>query len=285
MSHQNFRLGTRSADMIRKNGRNTMTGKAYWGVLASIFMALAFTTGCGSSSATPLISPVTTVTIPSTAPARQTQLVSTAYVSPFTALVATNGTPAGSVPVTFTVTPSLGGAGGTFANGNTSATISTDSTGTAVSPAFTSNGTVGAFIVTASTQGTTSTAIFSLNNTNPPTTIAATGGSTQSATVSTNFGTALATTVKDNSGNPISGVVVTFTAPASGASGTFADSQTNTTYAITNSSGVATAATFAANATAGGPYSVTASVPVIQSAVTTNDTWISTSSFSLTNTP
>ena len=39
--------------MIRENGRNTMIRKAYWGVLASMVVALAFATGCSSTSATP----------------------------------------------------------------------------------------------------------------------------------------------------------------------------------------------------------------------------------------
>ena len=65
--------------------------------------------------------------------------------------------------------------------------------------------------------------------------------------------------------------MVTFTAPASGASGTFAGRRAAT--ATTNSSGVATAAAFTANATAGS-YSVTASVSGVATPA----------SFSLTNT-
>jgi len=44
---------------------------------------------------------------------------------------------------------------------------------------------------------------------------------------------------------------VTFTAPASGVSGYFIDTDTNTTTATTNGSGVATSATFVADATVG----------------------------------
>jgi len=87
--------------------------------------------------------------------------------------------------------------------------------------------------------------------------ITATGGTSQSATVNTAFATPLQATVKDAGNNPVSGVTVTFTAPASGASGTFAGG-VNT--AKTNTQGVATAGTFTANSTAGGPYNVTASV-------------------------
>ena len=111
------------------------------------------------------------------------------------------------------------------------------------------------------------------NNNHNPASITATAGATQSATVSTAFGTALAATVMDSSGNPVSGVSVTFTAPSSGASGTFKTSGSATESDSTNSSGVATASTFTANATAGS-YSVTAAVSGVSTPA----------SFSLTNT-
>ena len=86
--------------------------------------------------------------------------------------------------------------------------------------------------------------------------ITATGGTPQSATVKTVFTTPFQATVKDANSNPVSGVTVTFTAPGSGASGTFSGSVTAT--AVTNSSGIAIAPTFTANATAGN-YTVSAS--------------------------
>ena len=88
-----------------------------------------------------------------------------------------------------------------------------------------------------------------------PATIKATAGTPQTATVTKAFATDLAATVQDASGNAVSGVLVTFNAPTTGASGTFACSA-NT--AITNGSGVATAPTFTAN-TVAGKYTVTAS--------------------------
>ena len=88
--------------------------------------------------------------------------------------------------------------------------------------------------------------------------------------MSTAFATALQATVKDQGSNPVSGVVVTFTAPASGASGKFGSGATTAT---TNSSGVATATAFTANATAG-TYRVTATVAGVATPA----------SFSLTNT-
>ena len=77
--------------------------------------------------------------------------------------------------------------------------------------------------------------------------IAATSGGSQSATVSTAFTNPLAATVTDTYGNTKSGVSVTFSAPSSGASATFASGgnctsnpQTYQCVASTNSSGVAT---------------------------------------------
>ncbi len=85
-------------------------------------------------------------------------------------------------------------------------------------------------------------------------TITATAGTPQSAAITTAFSTSLKATVKE-SGTAISGVSVTFTAPASGASGSFASSSTVTT----DGSGVATAPSFTANGTAG-TYNVTATL-------------------------
>ncbi|MDQ6705372.1 MAG: hypothetical protein M3Z85_05340, partial [Acidobacteriota bacterium] len=63
--------------------------------------------------------------------------------------------------------------------------------------------------------------------------------------------------VKDMTGNPVSGVTVTFAAPSTGASGSFAGGA-NT--AVTNAAGVAASMIFTANATAGS-YTVAATIP------------------------
>lgn len=62
----------------------------------------------------------------------------------------------------------------------------------------------------------------------------------------------------DIQGSPVGGVPITFTAPVSGASGTFTDTGTNTTTVITNADGIATTAAFTAN-NQGGVYVVSAS--------------------------
>src|SRR5271166_5743009 len=82
-------------------------------------------------------------------------------------------------------------------------------------------------------------------NFNPPLeTIAATSGTPQSTALNTPFAAPLVATVTMGS-TPVAGAFVVFTAPASGASGTFANG-TNTETDTTNSSGVAST-TFTAN--------------------------------------
>ncbi|MGB8832025.1 MAG: hypothetical protein WCC95_07745 [Candidatus Sulfotelmatobacter sp.] len=107
--------------------------------------------------------------------------------------------------------------------------------------------------------------------TTPTIAITATSGGGQSAAVGAAFAAPLVATVTSN-GTAASGVSVTFTAPASGASGTFANGNA-TESDTTNSSGVATSSAFTANSTAG-TYSVTAAA--------TGAT--ASASFSLTNT-
>ena len=104
-----------------------------------------------------------------------------------------------------------------------------------------------------------------------PSTVAANSGTTpQSAVVDAAFH-ALAVTVRNAKKAVLPGISVTFTAPASGASGLFSNMASTMTVA-TNGSGVASAP-FTANGTAGGPYTVTASVAGVATPA----------SFSLTN--
>jgi hypothetical protein len=82
------------------------------------------------------------------------------------------------------------------------------------------------------------------------------GTNNQTATVGTAFGQNLAVVVVAMDGDPVQGVSVTFTAPASGASGTFAGGKTSVTIA-SDPTGTATAPVFTAN-NASGTYTVTA---------------------------
>jgi hypothetical protein len=304
MIHKNLGLVQRSAMKSRKHGGETMIRKAYWGVLASLFLALAFGTGCNSTTATPPPTQVVTITAtPGSAYAQNTTL-NTQFAAPFSVTVTTNGAPGTPTPGTPVVgavvvfTAPASGAGGTFANGTNVTSATTDANGIAVSstftnptppatPAlvnpFTADGTPGVYNVIASSAITTSTATFYLSNTLVPVPITVAGGSPQSTSVSTQFATALSVTVTDGATptpHAVSGLPITFTVnpAASGASGVFADTFAATTTATTNSSGLATAAAFTANATVG-TYTVTAST--IDGA-TPNDA--NTATFTLSNT-
>jgi hypothetical protein len=90
------------------------------------------------------------------------------------------------------------------------------------------------------------------------TSIAATAGTPAIASLGAQFGVLFQATVTDANKNALPGATVTFTAPSTGASGTFPGNLLTAT-ATTNASGVATAPAFVANSTAGN-YSVTASV-------------------------
>ena len=101
-----------------------------------------------------------------------------------------------------------------------------------------------------------------------PTTITPTG-TPQTTVVGTAFTTPLQATVRDGNGNTMANVAVTFTAPPTPASGTFANGLTTATI-NTNASGIAVAP-FTASTTVGS-YTVTATVPGLPAA-----------SFALTN--
>jgi hypothetical protein len=105
---------------------------------------------------------------------------------------------------------------------------------------------------------------FKIDVISPPTGVAPTAGTTpQSATVNTAFATNLEVVVTDAVGNGVPNVMVTFTAPGSGASGVFAGGGKLAT-GMTDDSGVAVAPGFAAN-TVAGTYTVTASVAGVAS--------------------
>ncbi len=194
--------------------------------------------------------------------------MTTAFPSPLVVTVKDSfGNLISGAAVTFSAPTS--GASGLFAG---SATYQTNtSAGVATSATLTANGTPGPYTVTASVAGLGSQAQFTLTNTpRPAAQIKATGGTPQSTVVNTAFSQNLQVTVMDSVAGPVSGASVTFTAPASGASGTFGNG-TNTFTTTTNSSGIASAA-FKAN-TKAGAYQVSATTTGVSA----------TATFSLTN--
>lgn len=89
-------------------------------------------------------------------------------------------------------------------------------------------------------------------------------GSPQHAPPNTDFKTSFQVAVLDSLGSPVSYASVLFSAPASGASGIFADSGTHLTTALTAEDGIATASTFTANEISG-EYTITVTVSGIDS--------------------
>ena len=102
-----------------------------------------------------------------------------------------------------------------------------------------------------------------------------TAGSNQSAAPGVAFAKPLVVNVLDSQGSPVDGETVNFTAPTSGASGTFTNTGTNVTTAITDSSGLAVSSVFTANSQLGS-YIVTATVAGLSGSASfalTNATW------------
>jgi hypothetical protein len=209
------------------------------------------------SKLTPIPQAGTPATITASAGSGQSAVIGAAFTNALAALVLDGSSnPVSGVNVTFTAPGS--GASGTFPGPSATATVATDATGTATATTLTANNTVGAYTVVATVSPVATGASFSLTNTpGAANSITATAGGGQTTAEGTAFTTALKATVLDSGSNPVPGVAVTFTAPGSGASGTFSSGVTATVN--TNASGVATAPTFTANSTAGG-YTVNATV-------------------------
>ena len=91
--------------------------------------------------------------------------------------------------------------------------------------------------------------------------INAVAGTPQTANVNTTFSTAMQASVSDSGAAPIDGIGVTFTAPTTGASGSFGNNS-NTITVATNASGIATAPPFTAN-NLPGTYNVVASAGAV----------------------
>jgi hypothetical protein len=188
----------------------------------------------------------------------QTAIVKQAFSNPLVVTVTdANGNFVNNQTVTFTA-PAQSGASGTFAGSvNTAAT---NASGVATSAVFTANGVASpqaspTYNVTASVSGVQTTATFALTNqSGPPASITPVGSTNNQAVAVTQPFAPLAVTVTDVGGNFVSGATVTFTAPTSGASGTF----TTVNTAMTNASGVATSTVYTANTVAGVNYTVTA---------------------------
>ncbi len=274
-----FTAPTGGASGAFAGGVNTATTNAQGVATAAVFTA---NTTAGAYTVTATVGAFTTspgfmLTNQAGAPAAIVTSAGTPQTARVAAPFATNlavvvtdsfSNPVSGAMVTFNAPSS--GASGTFAGGVNTAT--TNAQGVATAAVFTANTTTGAYVVQATVATITSSPGFALTNrAGAPASIRAVGGTPQEATINTAFAKRLSVEVKDKYGNPVADTTVTFAAPTSGASGTFAGGVNTTT---TNSTGVGTSAVFTANGTAGS-YTVTA----IAGTVTTS------LGFALTNTP
>ena len=186
---------------------------------------------------------------------QQSTPVNTAFGQPLRATVTESGSPIKGVTVTFS--SPISGPSASFGGSNTGLAI-TDANGLAVAPTLTANGIGGSYSASASIGDPLVLPIlYELTNLAIPSNISATGGTPQSTLSGSAFPLPLQATVIDSNNSLLQGINVTFTAPVSGARGTFPGGATSVTVK-TNASGVATAPVFQANNIAG-TYTVTAS--------------------------
>jgi hypothetical protein len=146
----------------------------------------------------------------------------------------TNPVPGVTVTFTSPISAPTGYFGTSASPANIAAAI-TDSTGIATAPAFTAGGILGSYLVNATISGISSSAIFHLTNgPGAPATLVATQGDPQATYIGAPFAAPLQVTAIDAYGNPVPGVPVTFTAPASGSTGQFSGGSSSAT-AVTGS--------------------------------------------------
>ncbi len=255
-------LGGTVALTIPAGGTGTAT--AYYGDEGSGTPTITGKNGAttwGTTTVTLTAGPATTIAV--TSGAGQSATVGANFTNKLVATVTDQfGNPVSGVTVTFT--PPGTGASATIAGGNTAVT---GANGQATSGTLTANTIAGAgYLVSASATGT-NTVNFTETNTAKTTndTMSIVQGSNQSAVVGIGFPIAPEVQIVDQYGNPVSGVAVTFSGPASGASEAFASGgnctsnpRTYSCVATTNAAGDATTSVMTAGHTAG-TYSVTTS--------------------------
>jgi hypothetical protein len=159
--------------------------------------------------------------------------------------------------VTFTVYPGTTGESGNFSGAIVSTSVS-NASGLATAPALTVNSSAGLFTVTASVLSLSATFSLTISPVSSPVTVTIAAGNTQSIGAGAPARTALAVSVTNQSGQPLTGQTVMFTVNTgvSGASGTF--NASSSVSVLSGSNGLATAPALTANLLAG-PFSVTAS--------------------------
>jgi hypothetical protein len=187
----------------------------------------------------------TTLSLTATGGSPQSTPVGTALPIQLQATLLDSANPVSGATVTFSV-QSPGAARAVLS----APTATTDGSGVARVTA-TANQSPGSYTVTAS-YDVVSTSFALTNTVGPPAILTTVSGTPQSAPVGTAFANALKVKLTDSAGNPASGVNVTFTVPAAGATAVLSSGTVQT-----DASGVASVTATAGSI--GGPYTVTAS--------------------------
>ena len=192
------------------------------------------------------------IAITATSGSGQSSPVGTQFANKLAVSVMNGSNPVSGVIVTFS------GTGVSFPNGNTS------TTGTGGGAAVYAKPTqAGPLTIYATVSGASNSAVFSETGTSTgtPASVAVVSGSGQSAALGTPFSAPLVAVVEDSSGNPVSGVTVSF----AGTNVSFPNGAT----ATTGSNGQASVA---AEPTASGTLTVTASVAGVSTPATFSET-------------
>jgi protocatechuate 3,4-dioxygenase beta subunit len=178
------------------------------------------------------------------------------------------GQPVQGASVTFALGLGTYGAGASFVGGGAQATVLTNASGRATSPAFLANAVAGPFSAIASAEGLAEPVVYSLHNVAARTTLAATTRGAQTATVTAAYRRPLQARVLDGDGHPVEGASVAFAlgASAGGAGANFVSGGTQAT-AVTDASGLATSPSFRAGSTAGG-FMATATTTGVRQPIT-----------------
>jgi hypothetical protein len=186
----------------------------------------------------------------------QNTTVNTAFGNPLVVqLVDQYGNAVSQSGVSVTFTAPSSGASASF-GGNNTITVTTGSNGQASSGVFSANTVAGSYQVQVTSGSLTGVQFNLTNDPDAPAALVIVSGDNQNTTVNTAFGSPLVVEVRDQYGNPVPNVNVTFTAPSSGASALFAGNSTITV--TTDANGQATV-NVDAN-TIAGSYAVTATV-------------------------
>ncbi|HXR96412.1 MAG TPA: choice-of-anchor D domain-containing protein, partial [Terriglobales bacterium] len=264
--------GTNSGDFSQDTGSTTCAGSLTQG--QSCTYGVVFTPGAVGARSGSLA--VMNSSSAGNASATLTGTGVQVSISPASAVLTSTGVGVAGTAQTFTVTnPSSSqsvsfGAGAAVAsdarfsvsNDTCSSTTLASSSSCTVQVTYTPTSIAGVsgqtLTVTDSANPTTQTASLAGAIVVAPTSMTVNAGDGQTARVATTFGTQLQVLVNGSGGTPAPNITVTFTAPGSGASGTFADTGTATTTAVSDVNGLATAAAFTANPTAGSSYAITA---------------------------